>query len=343
MVSRLLHRCSQIAILCLCANSAHAASAESLFDSYDVLTVELRGPLTTTRRDTEERNERSFVLDIDGQRLDVAVRVRGNSRARVCNFPPLRLKFSPNDTSGTAFVGQDELKLVTHCKDTRSYEQNVLSEYAAYRILGMLSEVAFRVRLMRIRYVDTDKPDAAALIRYGFVVEPETELADRVGGAVLQLPHVVKGLLETEQAATVFVFQYLIGNTDWSLVNSIDEEFCCHNVKLLGIGELNYVVPYDFDLAGLVDARYAKPDPSIGTRSVRARRYRGYCVKGLPLEEVIAELVAQEGAIADVVGNLPGATDKDRRNRTKYLEKFFVEARDTDKLGKKFERRCIDK
>lgn len=341
MAFRLLQQCLQIAILFLWANSANAAGAVPLFDSHGVLDVELRGPLATTQQDTKSRKERAFALNIDGQELGVAVRVRGRSRARLCKFPPLRLRFSPNDTSGTVFAGQNELKLVTHCKDTQSYEQNVLSEYAAYQILGMLSDVAFRVRLMRIRYFDTDTPDATALIRYGFVIEQETELASRVGGVDLQLPNVVKGLLETEQAATVFVFQYLIGNTDWSLINSIGEEICCHNVRLVGIGGLTYVVPYDFDLAGLVGAPYAKPDPSIGIGSVRTRRYRGYCVKGLPLQEVIAELVKQQDAVLGLVGNLPDATEKDSRKRTDYMERFFVEARDTERLAKKFEKRCI--
>jgi len=341
MTFRLLQKCLQITILLLGANSAHAAGAVPLFESHDILDVELRGPLATTREDTQERNERAFVLNIGGQQLDVDIRVRGQSRARLCEFPPLRLRFSPDDTSGTVFAGQTKLKLVAPCKDPQSYEQNVLSEYAAYRILDMLTDVAFRVRLMRIQYVDTDTPDAPALTRYGFVVEQETELADRVGGTDLQLPHVVKGQLETEQAATVFVFQYLIGNTDWSLVNSTGDEICCHNVKLIEIGGLTYLVPYDFDLAGLVGAHYAKPDPSIGIGSVRTRRYRGYCLKGLPLQAVIAELVEQQDAILGLVGNLPGATDKNSRKRTNYLEKFFDEARKTDRLANKFEKRCI--
>jgi hypothetical protein len=327
-------------MLWLCANSAHAAGSVSLFDGNDVLSVELKGPLKATQRDIRERNERVFALDIDGQQLDIAVRVRGNSRARLCGFPPLRLDFSPDDTPGTIFAGQDEMKLVTHCNDARTYEQYVLSEYAAYRILGMLSEFAFRVRLMRIRYIDTDTPDAEPLVRYGFVIESEAELADRVGGVILQKPHVVKRLLATEQAATVFVFQYLIGNTDWSLINSTGDEICCHNIDLVGVG-VDYMVAYDFDLAGLVGARYAKPDPSIGIRSVSTRIYRGYCVKELPLQEVIAKLVEQKGAVMGLVGSLPGATDKDSRKRTDYLERFFDEARDIDRMVKKFEKRCI--
>ena len=84
-----------------------------------------------------------------------------------------------------------------------------------------------------------------------------------------------------------FVFQYLIGNTDWSLVTADTEEHCCHNIDLFELGGHTLLVPYDFDLAGLVDASYAKPDPEIKIRSVRTRRYRGYCLPAPVLAEAL--------------------------------------------------------
>jgi hypothetical protein len=49
----------------------------------------------------------------------------------------------------TVFAGQEKLKVVTHCRNEDSGETNVLEEYAAYRILGLLTEAAYRVRLLR--------------------------------------------------------------------------------------------------------------------------------------------------------------------------------------------------
>lgn len=336
-------RCSQIAILLLFTGVAAAANGAALFESQELLEVELRGPLDATIEDTNERNEHAFVLDVEGRELDVTVRVRGNSRARVCHFPPLRLNFPAVGTSGTIFTGQKALKLVTHCKDSRSYEQNVLSEYLAYRIFSIISEAGFRVRLLRIRYVDTDDTEAEPLVRFGFLIESERALAERVQGKIKSQPHVVKGDLNTQQAAAVFAFQYLIGNTDWSLVTALDEENCCHNVKLVEIGGEDFPVPYDFDLAGLVNARYAKPDPGVGIKSVRVRRYRGYCVQGLQLNAVFASLLEQTDEIMGLVDDLPDATEKERDKRTKYLEKFFAQAHDVDQLADKLETRCIDK
>jgi len=41
-------------------------------------------------------------------------------------------------------------------------------------------------------------------------------------------------------------------------------------------------VPMDFDFSGVVNARYATPDPKINITRVRERLFRGYCV---PAEE----------------------------------------------------------
>lgn len=332
---------SQIAILLLCGSAPAVASGAPLFESDDLLEVELRGPLAATIGDTKGRNERAFVLDMEGRELGVAVRVRGNSRVRVCHFPPLRLAFSAVDTGGTVFAGQKGLKLVTHCEVAQKHEQNVLSEYAAYRVFTMMSDVGFRVRLLRIRYVDTEDVEAEPFVRFGFLIESETEMAQRVQGTVKSIAHVAKGDLNRRQVAAVFVFQYLIGNTDWSLVAAQNDEYCCHNGKLIEISGEYFQVPYDFDLAGVVDARYAKPAPEIGIRSVRVRRYRGYCMEGLQLEGVIAGLVDQKGEVMKFVGDLPGTTERDTRKRLTYLEKFFRQAQDAAKLADRFEKSCI--
>jgi len=301
----------------------------------------LRGPVQATIRDTRERADHEFVLSVAGQTLDVDVRVRGNSRVRVCRFPPLRLDFSESQTAETEFAGQDKLKLVTHCKNSQTYEQNTLEEYAAYRIFSLMTDVGFHVRLLRIRYVDTDKVGAEPVVRYGFVIESEEALAERVQGEKMRAPYVVKSRLKAEQAAAVFVFQYLIGNTDWSLVNALNSDHCCHNGDLVNIGGAHYLVPYDFDLAGLVNARYAKPDPSLGLRSVRTRLYRGYCMDGLQVGNAIGRIVENEAHILDLVSNLPGSTDSEIAQRRSFLGKFFTAAERGDKLERKLADRCV--
>jgi hypothetical protein len=325
----------------LCAWVGAAQAGGSLFDSDEVLEVSLQGPLEQTIKDQDDRKSAPFRMLLDGQELPVSVRVRGNSRARVCQFPPLRLDFGSASVEGSVFEGHDKLKLVTHCSASVKYEQNVLVEYAAYRIFALLSDTAYRTRLLRIRYTDTDNPESEPLIRYGFLLEPDTELAARTQAELLVAPHVVKSLLQPEQAALVFVFHYLIANTDWSLVTATGEEDCCHNGTLLAKDDMHYLVPYDFDLAGLVSARYARPDPSMGIRSVRVRRYRGYCIPGIEIAPALQVILDHEEEITALVRDLPDASAKQTKQRLEFLEPFFKEVREGEKFAAKLEQKCI--
>jgi len=328
-----------LAVSLLLASAAGLASP--LFENDGVLEITLAGPLSTAIEDTEKRNEYRFALEVAGSAIDVDVRVRGVSRVRVCKFPPLRFHFSGSDAADTVFASQKKLKLVTHCKGSADYEQNVLEEYAAYRIFNVLSDVSFRTRLARIRYVDTDDPGSPELVRHGFFIESDRALADRNGGSIIDTRRVTKNYLDEAQTALAFVFQYLIGNTDWSLVRAIDDDTCCHNGLLVDIEEQHFYVPYDFDLAGLVNARYAKADPSLRIRRVTQRRYRGYCMRGEALREGLRTVLGHHDAIIGVIKNLPQLSEKGIESRARYLEGFFEAAANEDKLLRRFESRCL--
>ena len=333
----LLVACSQIFLL-LCWGDA--ALATPLFSSDAVLEVELRGPIGSTIRDKRKRVERPFTISVDGGSWPIEVRVRGKSRVEECRFPPLRLDFRRDDVAGGLFAGLDKVKLVTHCRDAEHYDANLFEEYAAYRMFSLLSEYSHRVRLMRIRYVDTAKPDKDPLVRHAFALEPIELVAKRTEAKVQKVPHVVKSRLAVEQAAIVFVYQYLIANSDWSLVTAEDEESCCHNGSLLIKDGRNNLVPYDFDLSGFVNARYANPDESLPIRRVTSRLYRGYCIKGLDLGGAIDAIVAREADIMAVVSSLPDASEKGARKRRDFVARFFDLARTRD-LATQFETNCV--
>ena len=159
-----------------------AAGASPLFEDDTVLELELRGPLSATLGDTGERAERPFVLTVEGVDLDIMARVRGKSRAETCSFPPLRLDFS--NPADTVFAGQGSLKLVTHCNRASSYEINVLEEYAAYRLVSLLVPTALGARLVRMRYVDTEKPGKEPLER--FIAKSISPNLTSIAGAVQQ-------------------------------------------------------------------------------------------------------------------------------------------------------------
>ena len=331
-----MYRCALLLVL-ICS----AGQASPLFDDHDVLEITLEGPLSTLMKDTEARREQRFRLTLGDRVIEADANLRGNSRVELCNFPPMRLNFSKSDAQESVFAGQKKLKLVTHCKAGTDFEKNLLEEYAAYRILNVLTDMSFRTRLLHIRYVDSEHPDRDAVARYGFLIEPEQALAERNGGYLAGVRHVTKPRLDESHAAIVYVFQYLIGNTDWSLVRAFDSETCCHNGEIVAIHDRQYYVPYDFDMAGLVNARYAKPKPELHLSRVTQRRYRGYCSTSEVLRNALHTVVRRRDEIMQIFADLPGLTDDDFTRSTRFLQRFFKHAAKEDKLLREFERRCL--
>lgn len=318
-----------------------AAEGGDLFESHEPLEVVLAGPIDTLKDNRNDRTELPFQLEVYDFRHDIEVRVRGKSRLRVCRFVPMRLDFPGDVPDDSPFAGQDKIKLVTHCRDNERSEADLLQEYLAYRIFAELTDVAFRVRLLRMTYVDTDEP-GEPIRRYAFLIESVEALAARVGGEPAELAGVSLAHLEDGHETLMYVFQYLIGNTDWSLVRSEGEEHCCHNGKLVDIDSELYYLPYDFDLSGLVDARYAHPDPSLRIRRVTTRRYRGFCTDSAALSAALDIVVARRDAILEIVDTLPDPGERVIRPARRYLDEFFEEATDRERLLRNFERRCLE-
>ena len=320
---------------------AEAYAAPLLFESDEILELKLSGPLKATLRDRRNPRERPFtVVTSDGGEWPVAVRTRGKSRTKLCSFPPLRLNFETDRVLDGPFVGQDKVKLVTHCADRAPGGDDLLEEFVAYRIFAFLSDYGHRARLLRITYVDTDKKRREPLLRYAFALEPTEQLAARTGATPLETEHLVKSRIDREQAALVFVFQYLIANLDWSLVKNRQDDACCHNVHLVQREGRDYLVPHDFDLSGLVIPDYARRAPNLAQRPSRRRSYQGYCMDGLPLEQAIAAVLARQEEIMALVEGLPWADAEEAAERRVFFGKFFDEARAGD-LGARMAGDCI--
>ncbi len=183
---------------------------------------------------------------------------------------PIRLEFAKKDVAGTVFEGQKELKLVTHCENSSDGEQDVLTEYLTYRIFNLFTPRSFRARLVKVTYVDP-KRDKAPVPRYGMLLENDEDMARRLEGRLYTVPNRLYNFIEPESLMLVTLLQYMIGNTDYSIM-------ALHNVKLVQTRALTiYPVTYDFDYSGLVNTGYGAVDKRLGLSSVRERLYRGPC------------------------------------------------------------------
>ena len=319
-----------------------------LFDSHDVLSVRIEAPLTTLLKEKPEEeylDGKFSYTGSDGREhsLDLKLQTRGRYRRQrtTCNFPPIRLNFRKKQVAGTDFAGQDKLKLVTHCQTKRkNFEQIVMREYLAYRILHTLTDKSFGARMMQITYVNSEK-NGEELTKFGFVIEDEDDIGERLGLTASKLNGIKAHELDAEQANLVSVFEYLIGNTDFSLILGPADTSCCHNAVLFSEGGAPYTpIPYDFDFSGLVDAPYAEPNPRFKLRSVKSRLYRGRCMNNELLDETFAYFLQKQPEIRKVVDDLEMLDDKNRKEVTRYLDEFFEDISNPKVKERKFITKC---
>ena len=336
------------------ANSL-AAQDGPLFASHDLVALTIQAPFDEIfEHRGQESEEYPGVVVMRGESgaldtVDVDIRTRGRARLakRICRFPPLRLDFPKDSVAGTLFEGQNKLKLVTHCQDDREeYEQYVLLEYLIYRIYNTLTELSFNVRLAQITYEDTGG-DRDTVTRYGFLIEHEDAVAERTGWSYLAVPGVPPDALDPENLAQAEVFHYLIGNTDYSafLADPGSDE-CCHNTKPIGapVGPV-FTLPYDFDITGLLNTRYANRLyrgnlEELGLRNVRQRRFRGRCRSAPLWPAVFATFNERRSEIEGLVRNQEGLDDDVREETLEYIEDFYEVINDEGRVRREFERRC---
>ena len=246
--------------------------------------------------------------------VPLKVRTRGIWRLHNCDFPPIRLDFKKSEAKQTEFAKLDKPKLVTYCKDSDDYEQYVLQEFQLYRVYNLLTRYSHRVRLAKISYADSGSGKVLAT-RYGFIEEEPDGLANRVGGMLVKGQGAGPSELDMKGAAIFFVFQYMIGNTDWSVAGQ-------HNVELVTSDSGDYMpIAYDFDFSGAVNARYATTDPRLSIRRVRDRLYRGYCLPNEVYAPTFALFLAKKDSIyalyRDSIGQLL------KGNRVKETLEYF--------------------
>lgn len=250
--------------------------------------------------------------------IPLQARTRGIWRLKMCDFPPLRLNFKGETTKGTIFHKLDKPKMVSYCRDNDSYEQYILQEYQLYRIYSLLTPLSHRVRLLKFTYADSGSGKIRAK-RYGFIMEEPGALGTRMGGQVRELKGALPGDLDPFQDALFGVFQYFIGNTDFSVAG-------LHNVELLFKPDGDVApIAYDFDFAGAVNARYAVPDERLHLANVRQRQFRGYCTGSEQYAKVFALFNEKKPAIyalyADSVGKLMDSGTV--RSTLRYFDDFY--------------------
>jgi hypothetical protein len=248
---------------------------------------------------------------------NVQVGARGKFRRGYCRIPPIMVNF--RNEAGSRFNSLGKLKLVIGCGGSQADEELLLKEYLVYKLYNLLEDKSFRVRLMKVNYTDT-RNRIKPFTQYAFLIEDDGDMARRNNCKKKEHGQVLTESTNRETMTMVALFEYMIGNTDWSVPNN-------HNIKLVfdrnKENTVPYPVPYDFDYCGLVNASYAVPNEIIGTEKVTERVYRGF---PRSIEEIQIKLEifrAKKAAIFSTISNFSLLGEKVKKGMIGYLEEFF--------------------
>jgi hypothetical protein len=320
-------------------------AANPLFASDEPLQLTIEGPFREIARMNRKRPNFAGRLtydEADGPKvaLDLKLRIRGNSRLEVCRFPPLRLDLVRRQLDGTVFAGQNRLKLATLCQQQAKYRDYLGIEYSIYRMFNALSDHSFRVRWASVEYITTDYSRGEPFTEPAFFIEAESEVAARHGMEVVELDRLGLEQLDQRQMALLGLFQYVIGNTDWAGLQGPPNEPCCHNGKVIrSPDDKLFLLPYDFDQSGLVDAEYAQPNAALPIRSVRQRMYRGYCYVNAEIDWAVARLNERRPGLERAL--LEGPMSQGARDKAlAYLSASFEIINDPGRRDKEIVGQC---
>ena len=225
--------------------------------------------------------------------------------------------------------------------DKRVLQYNLL-EFLAFRIYNLITPYSFRVRALDATYQD-DKSRSFKVNRFSFLIEDVDDMADRLDLEEVSLSSLDPDELHPKETANYSLFQYLIGNLDWSATAGPGSGECCHNGKLIGKSDTDrpvFTIPYDFDSSGLVDAHYAAPPPQLRIRSLRQRIYRGFCDHNDEIPAALERFREQRDAILALIDDQPMMSGRSRGDARRFVESFYKDLGNPDAVKEKITDKC---
>ena len=312
---------------------------KGLFDDDEIFEISVKG---NTRELLNDRAEKSTYHPMtisykksDGSEISIPVEMKTRGHFRKlrenCTYPPLFIRFFPNSLhKSSIFKEQSRLKLVMPCTG----DDYIVREWLAYKIYNLVTPQSFRVRLVKVKLEDARNKKPINPF-YGLLLEEEQQMAAR-NKATLTVQQLRPHQTQQDAFLRTAVFEYLIGNTDWSV------EYL-QNIKLIKTGptSLPVTVPYDFDHSGIVNAPYARPPEELLLKSVLERRYRGYCITDLKVfESTIALYNKLKKDIYDLYANCTYLDARSLKATLKFLDGFYATINNQKAWQKEFAYPC---
>jgi len=237
----------------------------------------------------------------------------------MCYMPGLKLNFKKDSTG--PFSKFKELKLSNSCNTGDEAAQLAVKEFLAYKIYNVLTDKSLRVRPLKITFNDV-AGKRKSYTQFGFLIEDVDEMAKRNGMVEVENTVFNTEVTDRDQMTLVTLFEYLIGNTDWSVP-------AYHNVKLIGPKEDKavrpFVVAYDFDISGFVDPPYATIDEQLQDKisTVRERLNRGFPRTMEELKMIIKVFNEKKDQIYNLITKNEYLTSRVKSSCISYIDVFY--------------------
>ena len=303
----------------------------ALFNTDELLNVSIRFDLTTYLKKNLKDNSLPGVMtfhlsDTDTINKKISIKTRGIFRLENCKFAPMQINFKKAVYAYADSGKVSKVKLVTHCDMSSLNDEYVLREYLVYKLFNVLTDTSFRVRLLRVRYIDTEKK-RKTIVQYGFFLEPAGILASRTNSTIVKSTNLNQIHIFPDVMDRVAIFNYMIGNYDWSVPG-------LHNIAVVLPGNnaaagLGVAIPYDFDLTGVVNADYAIPSEETGVKTIRDRKFLGICRDNEVYKKDLIYFQNRKEELYTVVRDFPYLNQRSKKDITNFLDEFF------DQLGRK--------
>jgi hypothetical protein len=305
--------------------SAKQKDSFALFGSDQLLEITLKFDLTTFLKKNTNGGPLDAVVTFnpgskDSLTRNIKIKNRGNYRFENCDFPPMELNFKKAIHAYPDSGNIKKLKLVTHCKTGAVQSEYVLREYLVYKMFNLLTDTSFRVRLLRVTYIDTRK-NRKPVIQYGFFIEPISVLAERTNSTILKATNLTQKHIEPDVMDKISIFNYMVSNWDWTV--PLQHNIAIIKPMVFSNSGLGLAIPYDFDLTGVVNVDYAVTPPEYNLRSIRDRVFLGICRSRDVFQKDLLYFLSRKNDFYSLINDFPYLNEKSKKDIIDFLNQFF--------------------
>jgi hypothetical protein len=296
-----------------------------LFGSEDLLEVSMRLNITKYMKKNVKEPSQDAVLtfhfsDKDSLNKNIKVKYRGNFRFDNCGFPPMEISFKNHIHAYSDTDRIKKIKLVPHCDGGNMSDEYLLREFLVYKLYNIISDTSYRVRLLRINYIDTENKKKP-VTHYGMFIEPNNILAQRIKATEVKVSNLTQRYIQPDIMDKVSIFNYMVSNWDWNIpyLQNVTIFKPYYNASP-GSG---IAVPYDFDLSGIVSPYYEVLPEVYGLSSSRDRIFLGMCRTREVFQKDLEYFLSKKSELYNTINNFQYLNVRAKKDIANLLDTFY--------------------